>query len=94
MGGRGERVDGGRRGERREPYINSTRFHISIAFSSFSGPEVRWEMTELRLSWQLQSHTLSHSQQNKKYHSPGRGKGRRRRRRECGSRCEGEWDVP
>ena len=31
---------------------------VSIAFSSFSGPGVRWETTA-QLSWQLQSHTCS-----------------------------------
>ena len=29
---------GGKRGGRRGPYINSARFLVSIAFSSFSGP--------------------------------------------------------
>ena len=57
-GGEGGGRKGRERRERRKPYINS-RFFVSIAFSSFSGPGVRWETTALRLSWRLQSHTRS-----------------------------------
>ena len=42
-GGR-ERKEEGREGRRRA-HTNSTRFLVSIAFSRFSGPGVRWETT-------------------------------------------------
>ena len=49
VGRRGEGNEGGK--DRTGAHTNSTRFLVSIAFSSFSGPGVRWETTALRLSW-------------------------------------------
>ena len=55
VGRRGEGNEGGK--DRTGAHTNSTRFLVSIAFSSFSGPGLRWETTALRLSWRLRSHT-------------------------------------